>query len=40
MADNEDKDAGAEGNLRIEIATLFSEVRIAIEALVPAVAEA
>lgn len=33
MADNEDKDVGAEGNLRIEIATLFSEVRIAIEAV-------
>ena len=34
MADHEDKDADAEGNLRIEIATLFSELRIAIEALV------
>ena len=34
MADNENKDASAEGNLRIEIATLFSELRIAIEALV------
>jgi hypothetical protein len=34
MADNEDKDMDAERNLRIEIATLFSELRIAIEALV------
>ena len=34
MADHEDKDVDAEGNLRIEIATLFSELRIAIEALV------
>ena len=34
MADHEDKDADAERNLRIAIATLFSELRIAIEALV------
>ncbi len=34
MAEHEDKDADAEGNLRIEIATLFSELRIAVEALV------
>ena len=34
MADHEDKDVDAEGNLRIEIATLFSELSIAIEALV------